>query len=298
MDVAGWAVAVHGGAGAWRDEDEATACAGVSAAVSGAAAVLEGGGSALQAAIAAVVRLEDDPLFNAGTGAVLNRDGEAELDASVMTGHDLRCGGVAALRGVRNPVLVAQRVMDATPHVLLAGEGALRFARDQGFAEHDPMTVRARAAWRLRCQGEAGAAPTTPGAGTVGAVTLDIQGRLAAATSTGGVIMKLPGRVGDSPIPGAGNYANAWAACSATGRGELMMRLLVARDLCDRVRAGQHPQAAVNSLLEEMRHDVGADAGFILLSARGAVGIAHGTPAMPHAWQNSGGPVHVAFRRP
>jgi len=297
-----WAVAVHGGAGAWRSEDAGAACSGVAAAVECARILLERGGSALDAAVAAVVCLEDEALFNAGTGAVLNRDGEAELDAAVMTGHDLACGGVAALRGVRNPILVARRVMTATRHVLLAGEGAQRFARAQGFSEHDPITARARAAWALRRQaledpGRNGPAePRAEGAGgTVGAVALDGSGRLAAATSTGGVLMKLPGRVGDTPVPGAGTYANAAAACSATGQGELMMRIVAAKDLCDRISRGQPPQEAADSLLREMRAGIGADAGFILLSASGALGIAHGTSAMPHAWQRAGQAAHARF---
>ncbi len=296
--MGGWAVAVHGGAGIWRDEDEARACAGVAAAVACARVVLEGGGSALDAAVAAVGQLENDALFNAGTGAVLNRDGDVELDASVMTGHDLRCGGVAALRGVRNPVLVARCVMEASPHVLLAGEGARRFAQEQGFdVDYDPETPRAREAWRVRRQAVLDAVPPAPAGDTVGAVALDRAGRLAAATSTGGTILKLPGRVGDSPVPGAGNYASACAACSATGQGELMMRILAAKALCDRVCTGATPQQAVDALLTEMHSTVGADAGFILLSSSGTLGIAHATPAMPHAWQVEGTPVQARFRR-
>jgi len=299
-----WVVAVHGGAGAWRSEEASAACSGVAAAVARARIVLEAGGSALDAAVASVVCLEDDALFNAGTGAVLNRDGDAELDAAVMTGHDLACGGVAALRRVRNPVLVARRVMTATRHVLLAGEGALHFARAHGFEDYDPITPRARAAWALRRQALEDASsndltsPHASGAGgTVGAVALDVSGRLAAATSTGGVLMKLPGRVGDTPIPGAGTYANAFAACSATGQGELMMRIVAAKHLCDRISHGQPPRDAVDSLLREMRAGIGSDAGFILLSATGELGIAHGTPAMPHAWQRAGEAVCARFDR-
>jgi beta-aspartyl-peptidase (threonine type) len=274
-----WAILVHGGAGEWQPKDEAAAVAGVTSAVRSAAEVLAANGSALDAVVAAVVALEDDPLFNAGTGAALNRDGDVEMDASVMCGGDLRCGAVAGLRRVRNPVLVARRVMERTRHVMLAGEGALQFARAEGFADYDPLTQRAREAWLRK---------RTPPAGTVGAVALDRHGRLAAATSTGGVTLKLPGRVGDSPIPGAGNYAHAAAACSATGHGELMMRVVAAKDLCDRVARGEHPQAATEALLREMAAGVGADAGFILLSHAGAIGVAHGTASMPHAWWRDG----------
>jgi beta-aspartyl-peptidase (threonine type) len=274
-----WAVLVHGGAGEWQPKDEAAALAGATAAVRRAADVLARDGSGLDAVVAAVVALEDDPLFNAGTGAALNRDGDVEMDASVMCGHDLRCGAVAGLRRVRNPVLVARRVMECTRHVMLAGEGALQFARAEGFADYDPLTQRAREAWLRK---------RTPPAGTVGAVALDRHGRLAAATSTGGVTLKLPGRVGDSPIPGAGNYAHAAAACSATGHGELMMRVVAAKDLCDRVARGEHPQAATEALLREMAASVGAEAGFILLSRTGELGVAHRTASMPHVWWREG----------
>jgi beta-aspartyl-peptidase (threonine type) len=274
-----WAILVHGGAGEWQPKDEAAAVAGVTSAVRSAAEVLAANGSALDAVVAAVVALEDDPLFNAGTGAALNRDGDVEMDASVMCGDDLRCGAVAGLRRVRNPVLVARRVMECTRHVMLAGEGALQFARAEGFADYDPLTQRAREAWQRK---------RTPPAGTVGAVALDRHGRLAAATSTGGVTLKLPGRVGDSPIPGAGNYAHAAAACSATGHGELMMRVVAAKDLCDRVARGEHPQAATEALLREMAASVGAEAGFILLSRTGELGVAHRTASMPHVWWREG----------
>ncbi len=274
-----WAILAHGGAGEWRAHDEAAAVAGVDAAVRSAAAGLAAGGSALDAAVAAVAALEDDPLFNAGTGAALNRDGEVEMDACVMCGHDLRCGAVAALRRVRNPVLVARCVMERTSHVMLAGEGALRFARVEGFADYDPLTQRARDAWLRK---------RTMPSGTVGAVVVDRRGHLAAATSTGGLTSKLPGRVGDSPIPGAGTYAHAAAACSATGQGELMMRVVAAKDLCDRVARGEHPQAATEALLRDMAASVGAEAGFIVMSRTGELGIAHGTASMPHAWWREG----------
>jgi beta-aspartyl-peptidase (threonine type) len=234
--------------------------------------------------VAAVVVLEDDPLFNAGTGAALSRDGDVEMDASVMCGHDLRCGAVAGLRRAQSRSGGA--VCDgAHAAVMLVGEGALQFARAEGFVDYDPFTQRAREAWLRK---------RTPPAGTVGAVALDRHGHLAAATSTGGVTLKLPGRVGDSPILGAGNYAHTAAACSATGHGELMMRVVAAKDLCDRVARGEHPQAATESLLREMAAGVGAEAGFILLSRAGDIGVAHGTASMPHAWWREGEPAPSA----
>jgi beta-aspartyl-peptidase (threonine type) len=189
---------------------------------------------------------------------------------------------------VRNPVLVARRVMEVTPHVMLAGEGALQFARGEGFADYDPCTQRAREAWARK---------RALSGGTVGAVVLDSSGRLAAATSTGGVTLKLPGRIGDSPILGAGNYANTAAACSATGHGELMMRVVAAKALCDRIARGEPPQAATEGLLQEMASSVGAQAGFIVLSHAGEIGVAHRTASMPHAWWREPEPAPTARLR-
>ncbi len=275
--MARWAIVVHGGCGRWESSDSPAALKGVRAAVQAGARVLADGGSALDAVCAAVVVLEDDPLFNAGTGSTLNRDGDAEMDAAVMTG-DLRCGGVAAIRRVRNPVLVARRVMEETPHVLLAGRGATAFARRQGFRDYDPVTPEARR--RLRSAVAAGAAR-----GTVGAVALDADGRLAAATSTGGIALKLPGRVGDSPVPGAGNYATRFAAASATGRGELILRHVVTKALCDRVAAGRGAGRAAQETLRRLALERGESVGVIALDRAARVGVAiHGGGTMPHAW--------------
>lgn len=275
-----WALVVHGGCGRWAPSDTAAALAGVRAAVGVARRILASGGTALDAVCAAVVTLEDDPLFNAGTGSVLNRDGAAEMDASVMTGHDLRAGGVAVIARVRNPVLVARDVMEATPHVLLAGPAATAFARAHGFADYDPVTRASVRRFRLR------AAAGSPG--TVGAVALDTAGRLAAATSTGGVSLKLPGRVGDSPIPGAGNYATAHAAASATGNGELMMRTLAAKTVCDLVAAGRSAQRAAAAAVRALPAQAGESGGMIALDARGRIGVAMRGGVMPHAWARAG----------
>jgi beta-aspartyl-peptidase (threonine type) len=268
------AILVHGGAGRWASGDRSLAVAGVARAAAVGWRVLADGGSALDAATEAVVALEDDPLFNAGTGSVLNADGDVEMDASVMAGDSLSAGGVACIRRVRNPVLVARRVMEATDCVLLAGASATAFAREQGFAEHDPGLPRA-----LR----AGA-----GVGTVGAVALDAVHRLAAATSTGGREGKRPGRVGDAPIPGAGNYASAQAAVSATGWGEQMLRYVTAKDVAERIARGAAPDAALREVLDDMARRFGEPVGAIALDARGNLGVVHGTEAMPHAWRRSG----------
>ncbi|HTS52485.1 MAG TPA: isoaspartyl peptidase/L-asparaginase family protein [Burkholderiales bacterium] len=274
-----WAIAVHGGAGDWDVARHAQARAGVSSAAQRGGILLAGGGAALDAVTAAVAALEDDPSFNAGTGSVLNRDGEVEMDAAVMTGHDLAFGAVAAIRRVRNPVLVARCVMERSGHALLAGEGAVRFAREQGFGDYDPVTAGARAAFER--------ARADLRLGTVGAVALDSAGRLAAATSTGGVLLKLAGRVGDTPLPGAGTYATQGAAVSATGKGELMMRVLAAKSICDLAAAGLSAQDAADRVLAAMRDAVGADAGFIAIGRDGSIGMAHGTRHMAGAWWTS-----------
>jgi beta-aspartyl-peptidase (threonine type) len=270
-----WAIVVHGGCGRWRSADTAAALAGVRAAAAAGRAVLAAGGPALDAVCAAVVVLEDHPLFNAGTGSTLNRAGDAEMDAAVMVGAGLQCGGVAAIRRVRNPVLVARRVMEATPHVLLAGRGALAFARAEGFPDYDPVTRESRARFRtaLAARGN-----------TVGAVALDAAGVLAAATSTGGTALKAPGRIGDSPIPGAGNYATPHAAASATGQGELMMRALATKALCDLVAAGRSVPAAARTVLAALPAAPEDAGGLVAVARTGRIGIAVRGGRMPHAW--------------
>ena len=281
-----WAIVVHGGCGRWLPANTAAALAGVRAAVASARAILAAGGTALDAVCAAVVALEDDPLFNAGTGSTLNHDGDAEMDASVMVGDGLRCGGVAAIRRVRNPVLVARKVMEGSPHVLLAGGGALAFARAHGFRNYDPVARASRARSRRAAGGN-----------TVGAVALDANGMLAAATSTGGTALKLPGRVGDSPIPGAGNYATPAAAASATGHGELMMRTLATKTICDLVAGGRTAQAAASRALAGLAQPAGQSTGFIAVDRSGRVGAVARGGAMPHAWCVDGTPRVVARMR-
>ncbi|WP_303904640.1 isoaspartyl peptidase/L-asparaginase family protein [Thiohalomonas denitrificans] len=300
-----YAIAVHGGAGNWSHTPRQSALLGVERAAEAGRRILEQDGSAVDAVTEAVRIFEDDPLFNAGTGSVLNLDGDAEMDAGIMVGRGLRTGNVAALRRVRNPILVARKVMEMTDHVLLGGNGALRFARAVGFADHDPVTTQRRESWRRRRddleakQGDDRLAalhamlstgPRDDDMGTVGAVALDRQGDLAAGTSTGGVTLKLPGRIGDSAFPGAGNYATTHAAVSATGRGELMMRFLTAKVICEDIWNGHPAHTAVERVLREMRKSVGEDVGVIALDSEGDLGIHHLTPAMPHAWGREGSP--------
>jgi beta-aspartyl-peptidase (threonine type) len=302
------ALIVHGGAGAWRPGSDNDAIAGTTAAVSAGRKILEAGGSALDAACAAAVVLEDNPIFNAGTGAVLNFDGFVEMDACVMVTdksqgkptNNARIGAVAAIQRVKNPILVARQVMEQTDHVMLAGDGAQRFARVMGHADYDPVTAARRADWQDKKdklevavgQGGKGAMkirnflmnhPEYAG-GTIGAVALDANGTLCACTSTGGVTMKLVGRVGDTPLPGSGTYASRFAAASATGTGEYVIRSLSARQISDNVEKGMSLQQAIDAVLDGLGQDFDADVGFIGIDANGNAVGAHRTRHMPHAW--------------
>ena len=298
----------HGGAGSWRVGSESDAMEGMRAAAEAGRAILDRGGSALDAACATVVLLEDNPIFNAGTGAVLNFDGFCELDAAVMESTSHRAGAVAALQRVRNPVLVARKVMEETDHVMLAGEGAQRFARALGFGDHDPVTPARLADWkdkRARLGEGAGQGfavrrflrdhPEYAG-GTVGAGAVDRHGVLAAATSTGGVTMKLVGRVGDSPLIGAGNYATREVAVSATGTGEFVMRSLAGREVAERVARGASLERAMGDVMEALGRDYDADVGLIAVDRQGIAVARHRTRDMPHAWFCGEAPVAARMR--
>ena len=263
-----WSFAIHGGAGvieraSLTPEQDAAYRAALHRALEAGSAVLAGGGSALDAVQAAIELMEDDPLFNAGRGAVFTAAGRNELDAAVMNGSDLRAGAVAGLTTTRHPIAAARAVMDQSPHVMLIGEGADTFAASVGLEQVDPAFFFTERRWRglesaLRAQNlpiperPAGApGPMADNAlaapplnerkfGTVGAVALDSQGRLAAGTSTGGMTAKRWGRVGDVPVIGAGTYASNADGCavSATGSGEYFIRATVARDICARIALG------------------------------------------------------------
>jgi len=301
------ALIAHGGAGSWRPGSEQDAVEGMKAAAQAGRAILMGGGTALDAVCATVVILEDNPIFNAGTGAVLNFDGFCELDACVMESRESRVGAVAALQRVKNPILVARKVMEETDHVMLAGEGAQRFARVMGFGDHDPVTPARKADWadkRKRVDEVLGKHslkmhrflrehPEYAG-GTVGCVAVDNDGILAAATSTGGVTLKLVGRVGDSPLAGAGNYASRTAAVSATGTGEYVIRTLAGRAVCDAMERGASIERAMTDVLDRMRRDFSADVGLIAVDSAGTPLARHLSRDMPHAW--FGGTGEVASR--
>ena len=265
-------IAIHGGAGVIRaDKPGARHRNALKQALDAA----YGEKTALDAVAAAVVVLEDSPLFNAGRGASFNAEGEVEMDASIMEGATLRAGAVAAVRRIRNPVLAARAVMEDTPHVLLAGDAADRFARKQGLklepAEYF-RTARRLSALRRNLKNDHG---------TVGAVALDGDGNLAAATSTGGYTGKLAGRVGDSPLIGAGNYAdNRAAAVSGTGLGEAFIRAAVAYDVCARMRyAGSSLTVAASAALKSVAA-VGGSGGLIAVDYRGNVAMPFNSQGM------------------
>ncbi len=286
------AIAVHGGAGVIRrselsPEREAECHEALRAALTAGHAVLEAGDGALDAAIAAVVALEEAPLFNAGRGAVFTRDGSHELDASVMDGATLSAGAVAAVRSIRNPVLAARAVMEHTPYVMLAGEGAEALAREQGLATVPPQwfdTDVRRREWRLAraAAAEGDARPEEFSLGTVGAVALDAAGNLAAATSTGGLTNKRPGRIGDTPVIGAGTYAeNGVCAVSTTGDGEYFLRIVAAYRVAALIReGGLNLAGAARRVIHETLTGVGGSGGLIALDGRGLPVLEHNSPGM------------------
>ncbi len=301
------AIVIHGGAGVitraeMTPEREAQYRAGLEAARDAGYAVLEKGGSSLDAVTAAVRSMEDNPLFNAGIGAVLNRDGEAELDSSIMDGKTLRAGAVANLRHVKNPIELARAVMEKSPHVMIAGEGAEEFALQQGFTLVPNTYFRTEARKRqLEKAQKEQKSDTSEAKGTVGAVALDRNGNLAAATSTGGMTNKLPGRIGDSPLIGAGTYANnASCAVSATGDGEYFIRAVVAHDICALVQYKRMPlEAAAREVIHEKIEGMHASGGVIALDAEGHIVLDFNTPGMFRAARDSNGRRDVAiFKSP
>ena len=267
-------------------------------------AVLERGGSAVEAVEAAVVVMEDDETFDAGRGSFLTNDGRVQLDALLMNGADLRTGGVACVEHLRNPIMAARLVLEKSPHVYFVGVGAERFAVSNGMRLCDNMDlVIPREQKRLYAAQEAELAglkdttfsgePAVNGEvalsdpmlshDTVGAVALDVHGNLAAGTSTGGTLNKTPGRVGDSSLIGCGCYAdNLSAAVSLTGWGEPIMKLVLGKRAVDRVAAGASPQEAATEAITYLFDRLGGHGGVILLGPDGEIGLAHNTPRM--AW--------------
>ena len=264
--------------------------------------MLKGGGSSLDAVSKAIVMMEDSPLFNAGKGAVFNHDGKNELDASIMDGATLRAGSVANVHRVKNPILLARAVMEKSAHVMLVGDGAEQFARSIGMTLVDPKYFYTKTRWQQlqeelkKEQDKSADASKAPRHGTVGAVALDQQGHLAAGTSTGGMTNKRFGRVGDSPIIGAGTYASAKCAVSATGWGEFYIRANAAHDICARVEYKGEPIAqAAKEVVMEVVPKLGGDGGVIALDAQGNFATPFNTEGMFRGWVDRDGKIHIAI---
>lgn len=302
-------IAIHGGAGTipretMTPEREAAYHAALREALHAGNAILEQGGTALDAVTAAVRVLEDNPLFNAGRGAVFTADERNELDAAIMDGATLNAGAVAAITRIRHPIDLARAVMERSPHVLLIGEGAEAFAAEQGFEFIDPSWFRTEGRLQqLRRAQEAtrnGAAATLPRSyafGTVGAVALDVHGNLAAATSTGGMTNKRWGRVGDVPVIGAGTYAdNATAAISATGHGEYFIRSVVAHEIAARMRLQGKPlRQSADEVVMGLLVERGGEGGIIAIDRDGNVAMPFNSSGMYRGYLLRGGEPYTAI---
>jgi len=301
------ALVIHGGAGVITRKDlpaakQAEYEAALNQALDAGDAVLKRGGSAREAVIAAVRVMEDSPLFNAGKGAVFNAEGGHELDAAIMEGHTRRAGAVAGARTVKNPVLLAEAIMAHSPHVMLAGAGAEAFADTRPELERVEPTYfdtphrleqlrKAQDAVRMAVRPE-----KNTYFGTVGAVALDRDGRIAAATSTGGMTNKRWGRIGDAPIIGAGTYADAQCGVSATGWGEFFIRATVAHDICARVEyRGDSLKVASDAVVMQVVPELGGDGGIIALDKDGNIALPFNTEGMYRGWIKPNGERGVAI---
>ena len=298
---------IHGGAGVVRHDTPANERAirvALTQALENGYARLKAGDSALDAVTAAITALEDDPHFNAGRGAVFTHDGRNELDAAIMDGDTLRAGAVAGVEHVKNPILLARAVMELSPHVMLSGAGAEEFAKEHGFALVDVSYFRTDARWQQLQQALKEDTAKQPHAdvetarhfGTVGAVALDAQGHLAAGTSTGGMTDKRWGRIGDSPIIGAGTYANEGCAVSGTGWGEFYIRTVAAHQICMKVTQMRVPlKRAAAEVINQEIPSMGGNGGAIALDAEGHVAIPFNTDGMYRGWIGADGVPHVAI---
>lgn len=314
-----YGLVIHGGAGAilrgeMKAADESAYRSALGESLRAGHDVLERGGPSMDAVVAAIRVMEDCPLFNAGFGSVLNAEGDCEMDAAIMDGRTLAAGSVAALRHIRSPILLARAVLEKSPHVLLVGTGAEQFARDSGFElvsngvfrtqrrirelalakrlEKDPDAARLLQSMQERMVPEPGDPDGQPPQkmGTVGCVALDTEGNLAAGTSTGGLTNKKFGRVGDSPIVGAGTFANnRTAAVSCTGHGEFFIRAVAAYDISARIEyAGLALEAAAEASLKKVA-ELGGDGGLIAIDRNGCVAMPFNTPGMYRGFRLSTG---------
>ena len=285
--MAQWRLMIHGGAGSERiahddPEHEGQAKSGLGEALKSGAAILERGGTAVDAVEAAARVLEEDSCFNAGRGSVLTEQGEVELDAAIMDGRQRQAGAVSGIKTTRAPISLARRLMEQGPHVFLAGTAADRFAASEGIEQvTNDFFILPERRRQLEEALAAGHAADPIKYGTIGAVAVDLSGNVAAATSTGGITAKRWGRVGDSPLIGAGTYAdNRSAAVSATGAGEYFIRAVAAHQLAERVRLGREPlQQALDSVLADIG-SLGGKGGLIAVAATGEAAWGFTTPAM------------------
>lgn len=281
--AAGPLLVIHGGAGVVKSEitpeREKEVRATLEKALAAGYKVLNDGGTSLDAVEAAISLMEDSGTFNAGKGAVFNHDGKNELDASLMDGATLRAGAVANVHTVKNPILLARAVMEKSPHVMLVGEGAEIFAKSVGMEPVPPKYFYTEMRWKELQQ--ALEEEKSGKHGTVGAVAIDKAGHLAAGTSTGGITNKRYGRVGDSPIIGAGTYADAHCAVSATGWGEFYIRATAAHDICARMEYGHTSiEAAADEVVMKIVPKLGGDGGVIAIDARGNIAMPYNTDGM------------------
>lgn len=268
---------VHGGAGTLRQELAELSRSGIDRALEAGWAILESGGSSRDACERAILTLEDDPVFDAGVGAYLNREGKAQLDAILMDGASLKSGATGAVERIRNPIRLARRILESSDHSFLVSAGAEQFALEEGMSLCDPselLTPYERQRWASRAAEEISH-------GTVGAVALDAAGNLCAGTSTGGTFFKHPGRIGDSPLVGCGCYAdNESAAVSCTGHGESIMKVVLAKAAADFVAAGYDAQAAADAAVQRLSRRTTGLGGLILVDRTGRYGTAFSTPHM------------------
>lgn len=299
---------IHGGAGVIRRDmtpvREKAVRAALTQALQDGYAQLKAGKPALDAVAAAITVLEDEANFNAGKGAVFTHDGKNELDAAIMDGNTLSAGSVAGVRRIRNPILLARAVMEQTPYVMLSGDGAEAFAQSIGMPLVDPSYFRTEERWQQLQKALKEDAAKQPHAdvetakhfGTVGAVALDVQGHLAAGTSTGGMTDKRWGRIGDSPIIGAGTYANSGCAVSATGWGEFYIRTVAAHEICMKVTQMRVPlKRAAAEVINQEIPSMGGNGGAIALDADGQISIPFNTDGMYRGWIGADGVPHVAL---
>jgi beta-aspartyl-peptidase (threonine type) len=299
---------IHGGAGVIKRDmtpaREKAVRAALTLALRDGYAQLKAGKPALDAVTVAITVLEDDPNFNAGKGSVFTHDGKNEMDAAIMDGNTLRAGSVADVQRIKNPILLARAVMEKSTHVMLAGEGAEAFAQSVDMPLVDPAYFRTEERWQQlqkALKEDAAKQPHANGEtakhfGTVGAVALDSEGHLAAGTSTGGMTDKRWGRIGDSPIIGAGTYANAGCAVSGTGWGEFYIRTVAAHEICMKVTQMREPlKLAAAEVINQEIPSMGGNGGAIALDADGHIAIPFNTDGMYRGWIGADGVPHVAI---